>query len=153
MDLHYVGLCHITEQRRRTPDVRPQHRWQPIQQAAMHVQSLLILPTKVQILAGQLYLTRVACRIKQLQTLCQRCLVVSKELPNVQPQTCQKSNASSHGSQGAACAETCSEVLHLQAESMTLMQVEKRVQALEKTMRRLVRSEPLTNRNWYRTHA
>jgi len=36
---------------------------------------------------------------------------------------------------------------------MTLMQVEKRVKVLEKTMRRLVRSKSLTTRNWYRTQA
>lgn len=36
---------------------------------------------------------------------------------------------------------------------MTLMQVEKRVKALEKTMRQLVRSKRMINRDWYRTHA
>jgi len=33
------------------------------------------------------------------------------------------------------------------------MQVEKRVKALEKTMRRLVQAEPRIDRNWYRTQA
>ena len=36
---------------------------------------------------------------------------------------------------------------------MTLMQVEKRVKVLEETMRRLVRSDSLMTRNWYRTQA
>ena len=36
---------------------------------------------------------------------------------------------------------------------MTLMQVEKRVKVLEKTMRHLVRSKSLITRNWYRTQA
>jgi len=36
---------------------------------------------------------------------------------------------------------------------MTLVQVEKRVKALENTMRRLVGSNPLANRSWYRTQA
>ena len=36
---------------------------------------------------------------------------------------------------------------------MTLVQVEKRVKALEKTMRRLVGSKPLVIRKWYRTQA
>lgn len=36
---------------------------------------------------------------------------------------------------------------------MTLVQVEKRVKALEKTMRRLVGSKPTMNRNWYRAQA
>jgi hypothetical protein len=36
---------------------------------------------------------------------------------------------------------------------MTLMQVEKRVKALEKTMRRLVGAKPAAGRNWYRTHS
>lgn len=38
-------------------------------------------------------------------------------------------------------------------EAMTLMQVEKRVKALEKTIRRLVRPKPLVERKWYRTQA
>jgi hypothetical protein len=36
---------------------------------------------------------------------------------------------------------------------MTLMQVEKRLKALEKTMRRLVGSKRTHNRDWYRTQA
>ncbi len=36
---------------------------------------------------------------------------------------------------------------------MTLTQVEKRVKALEKTVRQLVRSKPGIDRNWYRTRA
>ena len=36
---------------------------------------------------------------------------------------------------------------------MTLVQVEKRVKALEKTMRRLVGPKPMVNRKWYRTQA
>jgi hypothetical protein len=36
---------------------------------------------------------------------------------------------------------------------MTLMQVEKRVKVLEKTMRRLFGSKPPDDRRWYRTQA
>jgi hypothetical protein len=36
---------------------------------------------------------------------------------------------------------------------MTLVQVEKRVQALEKTMRQLIRSKPVISRNWYRSQS
>ena len=39
------------------------------------------------------------------------------------------------------------------AEAMTLMQVEKRVKALEKTIRRLVGPKPMVERKWYRTQA
>ena len=36
---------------------------------------------------------------------------------------------------------------------MTLMQVEKRVKALERAMRRLIRSKSVIDQNWYRSHA
>ena len=36
---------------------------------------------------------------------------------------------------------------------MTLIQVEKRVKALEKTMSRLIRSKPMIDRKWYRTQS
>jgi hypothetical protein len=36
---------------------------------------------------------------------------------------------------------------------MTLMQVEERLKALEKTIRRLVQSKPMLNRSWYRTQS
>jgi hypothetical protein len=36
---------------------------------------------------------------------------------------------------------------------MTLIQLEKRVKALEKTTRRLVGSKPAPKRNWYRTQS
>ena len=42
---------------------------------------------------------------------------------------------------------------HTLAEAMTLMQVEKRVKALEKTIRRLVGPKPMVERKWYRTQA
>jgi hypothetical protein len=38
-------------------------------------------------------------------------------------------------------------------EAMTLMQVEKRVKVLEKTMRHVLGSKSLVNRRWYRTQA
>ena len=36
---------------------------------------------------------------------------------------------------------------------MTLVQVEKRVRALEKTVQHLTQSKPAVRRDWYRTHA
>ena len=36
---------------------------------------------------------------------------------------------------------------------MSLVQIEKRVKALETTVRRLARQKPSINRRWYRTHA
>ena len=36
---------------------------------------------------------------------------------------------------------------------MTLIQMEKRVKALEQTVEHLAQSRPPTNRDWYRTHA
>jgi hypothetical protein len=36
---------------------------------------------------------------------------------------------------------------------MTLVQMEKRVKALETTVQRLARRAPLIRRRWYRTHA
>jgi len=44
-----------------------------------------------------------------------------------------------------------SKVKHTLAEAMTLMQVEKGVKALEKTIRRLVRHGWTKERKWYRT--
>jgi len=38
-------------------------------------------------------------------------------------------------------------------ESMTLIQIEKRVKALETTVRRLAKHAPLISRGWYRTQA
>ena len=36
---------------------------------------------------------------------------------------------------------------------MTLMQIEKRVTALEQTMQQLAQSKPPLSRSWYRSHA
>ena len=36
---------------------------------------------------------------------------------------------------------------------MTLMQIAKRVKALEKTVEKLARSKPTVSRQWYRTHS
>ena len=36
---------------------------------------------------------------------------------------------------------------------MTLIQIEKRVKALEQTVQRLTRRKPPVNRKWYRSHA